>query len=60
MTTYKYVPKDKIQIPTDWTGEQAKIVWEFLEEIGTAIWDVYGERIDEATENEESLWVQIW
>ncbi len=56
MTTYKYKPKDKIHIPTDWTGEQAKIVWEFLvEEIGRAIWDVYDQKLTEAIEKEETL-----
>ncbi len=53
MTTHK--PRTSIDIPIDWTGEQAKIVWEFLvEEIGTAIWNVYGNRIDEAIQREET------
>jgi predicted HAD superfamily Cof-like phosphohydrolase len=56
MTTYKYVPKTKIEIPADWTGEQAKIIWEFLvEEIAEAIYNVYGDRIERAVEKEETL-----
>ena len=33
--------KDKIYIPEAWTPEQALAVWEFLQEIGAAIWDVH-------------------
>jgi hypothetical protein len=55
MTTYTYVPKDKIHIPKDWTGEQAKAVWEFLEEICTAIWDVHDLKLLDAFQKEESL-----
>jgi hypothetical protein len=56
MTTCKYKPRTNIDIPTDWTGEQAKIIWEFLvEEIGTAIWNVYGDRIERVIEKEETL-----
>lgn len=55
MTTYTYVPKDNIQIPKDWTCEQAKFVWEFLGEILTTIWEVHENRILEATEREDFL-----
>jgi len=51
-----YKPRTKVEIPTDWTGEQAKIIWEFLtEEIGRAIYNLYGERIERAIEKEETL-----
>lgn len=32
---------DKFYIPTEWTAKQATTVWEFLEEIATAIWEVH-------------------
>ena len=43
----------EVTIPKDWTGKQAKTVWEFLESIMDAIWDVHGDDIDEAIEQEE-------
>lgn len=36
-----FFQKDKVYIPTEWTGEQALAVWEFLEEIASAIWETY-------------------
>ena len=51
-----YKPRTTVEIPTDWTDEQAKIIWEFLtEEIGWAIYNLYGERIERAIEKEETL-----
>ena len=51
-----YKPRTKVEIPTDWTGEQAKIIFEFLtEEIAEAIYNVHGERIERAVEKEETL-----
>ena len=51
-----YKPRTKVEIPTDWTGEQAKSVWEFIvEEIGEAIYNLYGERIERVIEKEETL-----
>jgi|GEM_PF-3276396 len=56
MTTYKYKPRTSVEIPTDWTGEQAKIIWEFLvEEIAEAIYNLYGHRIERVIEKEETL-----
>jgi hypothetical protein len=56
MTTFKYVPRNKIDIPKEWTGDQAKAVWEFLvEEIGSAIWNVHEKSILEAMEREETM-----
>ena len=43
----------EVPIPKDWTGNQAKTVWEFLENIMEAIWDAHGDEIDEAIETEE-------
>ena len=43
----------ELAIPKDWTGKQAKTVWQFLENIMEAIWDVHGDEIDEAIEAEE-------
>ena len=45
----------EVAIPKDWTGKQAKTVWEFLESFMEAIWDVHGEEIDEAIEDEERM-----
>ena len=45
----------ELTVPKDWTGKQAKTVWEFLEFIMESIWDVHGEEIDEAVEDEERL-----
>jgi hypothetical protein len=56
MTTFKYKPRTKVEIPTDWTGKQAKIIWEFLvEEIAEAIYNLYGEQIERVVEKEETL-----
>ncbi len=56
MTNFKYKPRIEVEIPTDWTGEQAKTIWEFLtEEIAGAIYNVYGDRIEQAVEKKENL-----
>jgi len=34
-----------IKIPKDWTGNQAKVIIEFLDEISTAIWNLYEDSI---------------
>lgn len=47
--------KDRVCIPTEWTGDQAKTVWEFLEEIGSAIWDVHEEEMLKAVERENAM-----
>lgn len=52
MTSYQ---KDKIYIPTEWTGEQAKAVWELLDDIGSAIWDVHEKGILKAMHIENSM-----
>lgn len=33
--------RDKIYIPEAWTEEQALAVWDFVQEISAAIWDVH-------------------
>ncbi len=38
----------KLQIPQDWTGEQAHAVVELLETITAAIWDVHELKIIDA------------
>jgi hypothetical protein len=43
----------ELAIPKDWTGKQAKTVWEFLESIMDAIFEVHGDDIDEAIEVEQ-------
>lgn len=56
MTTCKYKPRTKVEVPTNWTDEQAKIIWEFLtEEIAEAIYNLYGDRIERVIEKEETL-----
>lgn len=56
MTTTKYKPRAVVEIPTDWTGKQAKAIWVFLsEEICGAIYNVYGKRIEAEIEKEELL-----
>jgi hypothetical protein len=37
--------RNKIYIPEAWTGEQALAVFEFLEEISAAVWDVHEKAI---------------
>lgn len=37
--------RDKIHIPEAWSGEQALAVYELLEEIGLAIWNVHEKAI---------------
>lgn len=46
--------KENVHIPTEWTGEQAKAVWEFIDEIGSAIWDAHEEEILEAADREQT------
>ena len=55
MTTFAYALKDKVRIPQNWTGEQAKLILEFLEEITTAIWDVHDQKLIKAIQKEKSL-----
>ena len=56
MTTFKYKPRTKVEIPTDWNPAQAKIIWEFLvEEIAEAIYNLYGKQIERVVEKEETL-----
>jgi len=47
--------KNKITIPKNWTGDEAKIVWEFLENIIVAIWNVHFNALDEAIKRENAL-----
>jgi len=44
----------RFHIPPDWTGEQAKAVWELLDEISTAVWDAHEEKILDAMNREET------
>jgi hypothetical protein len=44
----------EVVIPKDWNGKQAKTVYEFLEAIMGAIWDVHGDEIEEAINEEEN------
>jgi hypothetical protein len=44
-----------VSIPPEWTGEQAKAVIDFLEEICLTIWDVHERDILEATHQRESM-----
>ncbi|MCP4599718.1 MAG: hypothetical protein GY847_04125 [Proteobacteria bacterium] len=44
----------ELTVPKYWTGKQAKTVWEFLESIMEAIWEVHGDEIDEAIEEEQA------
>ena len=47
MTTFKYRPRTTIDLPKEWTGNQAKAVWELLvEKIGSAIWNIQEESIN--------------
>ncbi len=48
-------PHNEVAIPEEWSGEQAKTVWEFLETVMEAIWDVHGNKIENAVESEERL-----
>ena len=50
-----FFQKDKVYIPTEWTGEQAMAVWELLDEIGSAIWDVHEKAILKAMHIENSM-----
>jgi len=45
----------EVPIPKDWTGIQAKIVWQFLESLMDAIWEVHSDQIQEVIELEESV-----
>ena len=50
-----FFQKNKVYIPTEWTGEQAMAVWELLDEIGSAIWDVHEKAILKAMHIENSM-----
>jgi ABC-type uncharacterized transport system YnjBCD substrate-binding protein len=43
----------ELTVPKDWTAKQAKTVWEFLESLMDAIWQVHGDDIDELIDKEE-------
>ncbi len=43
----------ELTVPKEWTGKQAKIVWEFYDSIMEAIWEVHGDEIIEACEEEQ-------
>ena len=45
----------KILIPSDWTGDQAKAIVDFLDEISSAIWDTHEAKIMSAMNLDESL-----
>ena len=45
----------EVPIPKDWSGIQAKIVWQFLDTTMDAIWEVHSEQIQEAIQFEESV-----
>ena len=45
----------KILIPSNWTGDQAKAVVDFLDEISSAIWDTHESKIMSAMNLDESL-----
>jgi hypothetical protein len=55
MTIYKYKLNDKIQIPTHWSAEQAQTVWEFLQEICSAIWDVHDQNLVDLYLKEQAI-----
>ena len=42
-----------LSVPKEWNGKQAKAVWVFLGSIMEAIWDVHGEEIVDAAEDEQ-------
>lgn len=42
----------EIPIPMDWTGDQAKAVWEFFGTLAAAVWDTHEEEIIEVFEDE--------
>lgn len=44
----------ELSIPKEWNGNQAKTVFEFLEAVMGAIWDVHGDEIEEAINEEEN------
>lgn len=50
-----YIPKNKVHIPSEWSGKQAMAIWEFLEEIATVIWDVHERGILDAMHIDNSL-----
>lgn len=45
----------EVPIPKDWSGIQAKIVWQFLDAVMDAIWEVHSDQIQEAIQFEESV-----
>ncbi len=45
----------KVQIPSDWTGEQAKAIVDLLDEISTAVWDTHESAILDVIKRKESL-----
>jgi hypothetical protein len=45
----------KLQIPQEWTGEQAHAVVDLLDVISTAVWDVHELKIIEAMHKQETM-----
>lgn len=57
MTRHDYVPEDlpriiPIDIPLDWSPEQALATYEWLEELRTRIWLLYGLDIEQFLRND--------
>jgi uncharacterized protein YktA (UPF0223 family) len=50
------ITRDNVPIPRNWTGEQAKAVLDFLDEIASAIWDVHEKALFEEIEKEKVIW----
>ena len=49
----------KVTIPPEWTGDQAKAVWEFLEELSAQIWQLHEEGILQAAQKRNSTTHEI-
>ena len=52
MKLYRF---ENVSIPTDWTGEQARAVVDFLEEICHAIWLIHERPIIEVYERQQDM-----
>jgi len=65
MTRHDYAPEDlphiiPIEIPLDWSPEQALVTYEWLEELRTRIWLLYGPDIEQFLRNDIVQTVQSY
>ena len=47
--------RPRFQIPQDWDVDQVEVIWDFLDELNSAIWETHEEKIIEAMHKKYSM-----